>query len=73
VGIDDSTRDTGSVHVEIKGDGKTIWQEDVRGSEPAKQLELDIAGVRRLELVVDYGENLDVGDRLDFGDVQVTK
>jgi hypothetical protein len=73
VGIDDSTRDTGSVRAEIKGDGKTLWQADVRGSEPAQQIELDISGVRRLEIVADYGENLDVGDRLDLGEAQVTK
>jgi alpha-galactosidase len=73
VGIDDSVRETGSVKVEIKGDGKRLWQSDVRGSEPARELELEISGVRRLEVVVDYGEGLDVGDRLDLAEAQVTK
>jgi NPCBM/NEW2 domain len=73
VGIDDSVRETGSVKIEIKGDGKTLWQADVRGSEPATALELEIAGVKRLEIVVDYGEGLDVGDRLDLAEAQVTK
>ncbi|MEX0977875.1 MAG: NPCBM/NEW2 domain-containing protein [Pirellulales bacterium] len=73
VGIDDSVRETGSVKVEIKGDGKVLWQADVRGSEPARELELEIAGVKRLEVVVDYGEGLDVGDRLDLAEAQVTK
>jgi hypothetical protein len=73
VGIDDAVRDTGSVKVEIKGDGKTLWQADVRGSEPARELELEIAGVKRLEILADYGEGLDVGDRLDLAEAQVTK
>jgi hypothetical protein len=73
VGIDDSVRETGSVKVEIKGDGKSLWQADVRGSEPARELELEIAGVKRLEVVVDYGEGTDVGDRLDLAEAQVTK
>ena len=73
VGIDDSVRETGSVEVEIKGDGKVLWQSDVRGSEPARELELEIGGVKRLEFVVDYGEGLDVGDRLDLAEAQVTK
>lgn len=73
VGIDDSTRETGSVRLSIKGDGKVLWEGDVRGTEPVQQLELDVAGVRRLEILADYGAGLDVGDRLDLGDAQVTK
>ena len=72
-GIDDATRDTGSVRLEISGDGRRLWQGDVRGTDPPQDLELDIAGVKRLEILVDYGDGLDVGDRLDLGDAQVTK
>lgn len=73
VGIDDSVRETGSVRVEIKADGKSLWQAEVRGSEPARELELEIAGVKRIEIVADYGEGADVGDRLDLGEAKVTK
>lgn len=73
VGVDDNVRATGSVRVEIKGDDKTLWQADVRGTEPAQELELDISGVKRLAIVADYGEALDVGDRLDLAEVRVTK
>jgi hypothetical protein len=73
VGIDDSVRDTGSVHLEIRGDGKSLWSSEVSGGEPAKPLELEIAGVKRLAIVADYGEKLDVGDRLVLGEAQVTK
>jgi hypothetical protein len=73
VGIDDSVRETGDVRVEIKGDGKTLWQGDVRGSDPARELELDVAGVKRLEIVVDYGAGQDIGDRLDVCEARVTK
>ena len=67
------SRDGGNVHVEIKGDGKMLWQGDVIGSDPARELEVDVAGVKRLEIVVDYGADLDVGDRLDLCDARVTK
>ncbi len=73
VGIDDATRETGSVQLVIKGDGKSLWEGEVRGSDPARELELEISGVKRLEIVADYGEGLDVGDRLDLADAQVTK
>jgi hypothetical protein len=72
-GIDDTTRETGSVRLEIKGDGKVLWEGDVRGDEPAQQLELEIGGVKRLAIVADYGAGLDVGDRLDLGDAQISK
>lgn len=73
VGIDDTTRESGSVRLSIKGDGKPLWEGEVRGTEPAKQLELEVGGVRRIEILADYGEGLDVGDRLDLGDAHVTK
>lgn len=72
-GIDDTTRESGSVFLTIKGDGKLLWEGEVRGTEPAKSLELDLSGVRRVEILADYGEGLDVGDRLDLGDLHVTK
>ena len=52
---------------------KTLWEGDVRGSEPARELELEIAGVKRLEILVDYGDDLDIGDRLDLCEARVTK
>jgi hypothetical protein len=57
----------------IQGDGKTLWEGEVRGSEPARNLEIEIAGIKRMEIVVDYGDDLDIGDRLDLGDARVTK
>ncbi len=72
-GIDDATRHTGSVRLEIRGDGKLLWEGEVRGDEPAQEIEIEIVGVRRLELLADYGVGLDVGDRLDLANAQVTK
>ena len=73
VGIDDSVRATGDVHVEIKTDGNVLWQADVRGGEAARELELEIGTAKRLEILVDYGAGLDIGDRLDLCDARVTK
>jgi len=73
LGIDDSTKETGNAQVEIKADGRGLWQGEVRGSEPARELELDLAGAKRLEILVDYGADLDIGDRVDLCDARVTK
>jgi hypothetical protein len=73
VGIDDAVRETGDVHLEIRGDGKILWEGEVRGSDPARELELQLDTVKRLEILADYGGGLDIGDRLNLADARVTK
>jgi hypothetical protein len=73
LGIDDSARPAGSALVEIKADGKSIWRNDVSGDQPASELELEIGGAKRLEIVVDFGDDLDIGDRIDLCEARVTK
>jgi hypothetical protein len=72
-GIDDSVRPGGNVRLQIKGDGKTLWESVVKGTEKSQPLELDVAGVKRLEILVDFGDDLDVADRLDLCEARVTK
>jgi hypothetical protein len=73
VGIDDSVRRWGNAKVEIKADGKSIWQADIRGADPPRDLELDIQGAKRLSIEANFGDQLDIGDRVDFCDARVTK
>lgn len=73
LGIDDNVREAGNAHVEVRGDDKVLWQGDVHGSDPPQELELELAGARRLTVFVDYGSDLDIGDQVDLGDARVTK
>jgi hypothetical protein len=66
-------RDSGSVHLVIAGDGKTLWEGDIRGTDPPQELEVGIEGVKRLEITADYGDDLDIGDYLDLCEARVTK
>ncbi len=73
-GIDDAARAAGGdVALEIQGDGKSLWKGSIRGSEAAHALELAISGVKRLEIVADFGEGQDVADHLDLCEARVTK
>lgn len=74
MGIDQTIERHGNVHVVISGDGKTLHESDVRVKDAPVPLDLDITGVRDLEILVDFGADLkDTGDRLDLADAKVKK
>lgn len=73
-GIDDEVRGKGgNVRLLIKGDDRVLFDEtidDVRGAVP---LSLDVSGVNRLTILVDFGENQGFADHLDLANVRVLK
>ncbi|MDY0169664.1 MAG: NPCBM/NEW2 domain-containing protein [Thermoguttaceae bacterium] len=72
-GIDDRVRPLGNVSLVIRGDGKTLFEGTLTGTEPPVQLDLDITGVRRLSILCDYGEGMDIGDHLNLCDLRAVK
>ncbi len=72
-GIDPSTSASGNVRLEIYGDERLLFESEIAGHEPPVPIELDLAGVKRLKLHVDYGRNLDTGDWLNLGDARIVK
>lgn len=61
-GIDDRYQSAGNVTLTISGDGKQLLSENLAGSKQVN-INLDLRGVRRLEILVDYGE-----DKVGYGD-----
>ena len=72
-GIDDSVRPAGHVRLVLHGDGRVLFQADVAGTDPPRPLDLDVSSVRRLTILVDFGENLDTADHLDLCQARVVK
>jgi hypothetical protein len=72
-GIDPTTSASGKVSLTIQGDERSLFEAEIAGDQPPKPIELEIGGVRRLTIVVDYGRNLDTGDWLILGDARVVK
>lgn len=70
-GIDDRVRPGGHVQLVIRGDDKVLFDEMIAGTDPPKALDLDIAGVRRITVLVDFGKDLDVGDHLNLCEARV--
>jgi len=73
VGIDDAVSVGGDVLLQVSGDGKPLWEGTIKGADQPQTLELDVSGVKRLELLVGFGDDLDIGDHLDLCDAKVMK
>jgi hypothetical protein len=72
-GIDDAVRDGGNVRLTITGDGKQLWDEALSGTDKPLPIDLDVSGVRRLTILVDFGLDLDVADHLLLCDARIVK
>ncbi len=73
VGIDDSVRPNGNVRLVISGDDRVLLEATIDGSDEPKPVDLDISGVRRLRILVDFGQRLDVADHLDLCEARIVK
>jgi hypothetical protein len=73
VGIDDHVRDGGNVDLVISGDGKVLFSRNITGRDEAVPVDLDITGVKRLRILVDFGQELDIADHLNLCDARITK
>jgi len=72
-GIDDRVRPRGNVRLVITGDGETLLEATVTGQDDPLPIDLDLTGVRRLGILVDFGEQLDLSDHLDLCQARVSK
>jgi hypothetical protein len=72
-GIDPETASQGHVAVTIEVDGESVFDEVVAGAQPPREIDIDVTGKQRLRIFVDYGENLDLGDRLHLVEARLIK
>ena len=74
IGIDDQAGKGGSVVFQVLGDGKEIYKSPiVRGTSGAAAVSVSIKGVRRLTLVVDATDDLDLGDLADWAGARLLR
>lgn len=72
-GLAMETKGRGNIDLIILGDNKQLFRDAIEDPDDIRQLELDITGIRRLSITVDYGKNLDFGDLLHLGDAKLLK
>ena len=63
----------GDCRLVISGDGKKLLEADVKAKDSPRPLDLDVANVVNLEVLVDFGGNLDISDHLDLADAKLVK
>jgi hypothetical protein len=73
VGIDDRVRPAGNVRLVVSGDDRELFSQTITGSDEPLALGLDITGVKRLRILVDFGEQVDIADFLNLCDARITK
>jgi hypothetical protein len=57
----------------VRGDDRVLLETAVAGTDPPRAVDLDLAGVRRLAILVDFGGDLDVADHLDLCEARIVK
>jgi hypothetical protein len=72
-GIEPADAASGNVALSIFGDDRLLIEATIAGGSRPLPLELDISGVKRLKIVVDYGQNLDTGDWLNLCNARIVK
>lgn len=70
VGIDSDAGARGDCEVKIVVDAREAYSQRIRASESPRQVKIDVQRARRLTLVVEAGEDLDLGDAVDWADAR---
>jgi len=73
VGLDDRVRPDGHVRLVISGDGKNLFEATLTGHDDPLPLDVDVRGVSRLKILVDFGEGQEVSDHLDLCEARILK
>jgi hypothetical protein len=72
-GIPDAVRPGGKVRLVVRGDDKVLLQSTFAGSDRPRPIDLDVTGVRRLIILVDFDDGLNRGDQLLLCNARVSK
>ncbi len=73
LGIDSSVQTASHVRLVIEGDGRPLFQTEVKAKEAPKPVSLDVRKVRQLTIRVEQVAGLPFGHQLTLADARVTK
>ncbi len=73
IGIDDATFGKGDCVFKLELDGKTIFEQRIRGTDEPLPVRVSIAGGKSLALVAEIGEDLDLADHANWADARLVR
>ena len=74
IGIDDAARPRGNVVFRVWGDAEMLFDSGpVTGNDEPRDVRLDVRGVDKLTLLVDFGEQMDLADHADWAAARVIR
>lgn len=73
VGMDPDYGRQGNVVITVSVDGVELYSGKLSGSQPPLELNLEVNGGKRMNLLVDFGEDLDVSDQVNFCNARLSK
>ena len=73
VGLDHRTRGRGNVDLVILGNQRELLRKAVTGVMEPFDFDLDISGIQRLTILVDYGKGKGIQDHLNLCNARITK
>jgi hypothetical protein len=71
--LDPRTGSGGDCVFVVTGDGRELLRRPLRGADPPEPVRLDVTGVKRLELMVEHGGDLDFGDHANWCDARLMR
>lgn len=73
-GIDEAVGNLGHAILSIRGDNRQLFSQALAGTDKSPvNIELDISGVQRLEILVDFGKDQEIGDHVDLCNARIIK
>jgi len=75
MGIDGAVASNGlgDVQVIIRGDDRVLLDAEVNGLDDPRQLDIDVEGIKQLEIEVGYGKNYAISDHLNLVEAKLLK
>jgi hypothetical protein len=74
IGIDEAAGEYGNVLFRVTADGtERFTSKPVSGNDEARSISVDIKGIKELQLIVDFGKDLDIGDHANWANARLIK
>jgi hypothetical protein len=72
VGLEDGMQESAVALFKVTGDGRTLFECELRPDEEPRRLTVPLDGIKRLSVIVDYGpDNDDTGDRVVLAEPRI--